>query len=99
LFRSLQAITNNFLSKNYSTSKKAIVYVTGTTSWDTDPIQFMKQVAQQYGAKPVAVQWTSGASQSSLTSLTGGSACVNTFSNRATAATWLQTKLCKSFCM
>ncbi|VDO67912.1 unnamed protein product [Heligmosomoides polygyrus] len=96
---SLQAIENNFLSKNYSTSNKVIVYVTGTTSWDTDPVQTMKQLAQKYGAKPVAVQWTSGASTSSLTSLTGGSACVNPFSSRASSATWLQTKMCRSFCM
>ncbi|WKX99418.1 hypothetical protein Q1695_014365 [Nippostrongylus brasiliensis] len=92
---SLQAIEYNYLSKNYSTSKKVIVYVTGTTSWDTDPIQYMKQLAQKYGVKPVAVQWTSGASAGSLSSLTGGSACVNAYSNRANAATWLQTKMCK----
>ncbi|KAK5977807.1 VWFA domain-containing protein [Trichostrongylus colubriformis] len=96
---SLQAISNKFLSQNYSTSNKVVVYVTGTTSWDSDPIQLMKQLAQKYGAKPVAIQWTSGASQSSLTSFVGGSACVNSVSNRATAATWLQTKMCRSFCM
>ncbi|XGW15752.1 hypothetical protein V3C99_001308 [Haemonchus contortus] len=96
---SLQAITNNFLSQNYPTANKVVVYVTGTTSWDTDPIQFMKQLAQTYKAKPVAVQWTSGASQSSLVSFTGGSACVNPVSNRAASATWLQSKMCKSFCM
>ncbi|VDO23747.1 unnamed protein product [Haemonchus placei] len=80
---------------NYPTANKVVVYVTGTTSWDADPIQFMKQLAQTYKAKPVAVQWTSGASQSSLASFTGGSACVNSVSNRAASATWLQSKMCK----
>ncbi|ETN76807.1 von Willebrand factor type A domain protein [Necator americanus] len=97
---SLQAITNTFLSKNYSTKNKLIVYITGTTSWDTDPIQYMKQLAQTYGVKAVAAQWTSGASISSLSSFVGGSSCTNSVSNRANLAAWIQTKMCsQSFCL
>ncbi|VDM83230.1 unnamed protein product, partial [Strongylus vulgaris] len=92
---SLQAISNTFLSKNYSTRNKLIVYITATTSWDTDPIQYMKQLSQTYGVKAVAVQWTTGADLSSLASFAGGSSCTNSAANRANMATWLQTKMCR----
>ncbi|RCN33867.1 hypothetical protein ANCCAN_20288, partial [Ancylostoma caninum] len=119
---SLQAISNAFLSKNYPTRNKLVVYFTGTTryfristetqgsnastnipiyaSWDTDPIQYMKQLSQSYGVKALAVQWTSGASISSLASFVGGSSCTASASSRATVVPWLQNKMCsQSFCL
>ncbi|EYC22326.1 hypothetical protein Y032_0017g3287 [Ancylostoma ceylanicum] len=97
---SLQAISNAFLSKNYSTRNKLVVYVTGTTSWDTDPIQYMKQLSQSYGVKALAVQWTSGASMSSLASFVGGSSCAISAPSRASLVPWLQNKMCsQSFCL
>ncbi|KIH58503.1 hypothetical protein ANCDUO_11290 [Ancylostoma duodenale] len=97
---SLQAISNAFLAKNYPTRNKLVVYFTGTTSWDTDPIQYMKQLSRSYGVKALAVQWTSGASISSLASFVGGSSCATSASSRSTVVPWLQNKMCsQSFCL
>ncbi|CAI4228831.1 unnamed protein product [Auanema sp. JU1783] len=99
---SLEAIDKAYLSRNYQTSNKLVVYVTGTANFDVSPNNEMKQLSQKYGLKAVAVQWTAGAAISNLQGFAGGSDCVNaatTSTQRNNVAAWLQTKMCgKKFC-
>lgn len=97
-FSSLQAIQNAYLTKGYTAANKIVVYFTGTTNFDQDPNALMQQLSTQYGLKALAVQWGSGASSSVLASFTGGASCVQaatTTAQRATVASFLQTKMCK----
>ncbi|CAP26924.1 Protein CBG06646 [Caenorhabditis briggsae] len=88
-----------YLSQPSSASKKVLAYFTSTTAWDVSPTATMSTLKSKYSLSPVAVQWGASASTSDLTNLVGGAACVNTVSNKASAATWLQNKMCsKVFC-
>uniref|UniRef100_A0A1I7UBI5 VWFA domain-containing protein n=1 Tax=Caenorhabditis tropicalis TaxID=1561998 RepID=A0A1I7UBI5_9PELO len=88
-----------YLGQPTSASNKVLAYFTSTTAWDVSPIATMSSLKTKYSLSPMAVQWSASAGTSDLTNLVGGANCVNTVSNKATAATWLQNKMCsKVFC-
>ncbi|CAI5452370.1 unnamed protein product [Caenorhabditis angaria] len=88
----------SYLSLNYSTQNKILVYFTSTTAWDVSPISTMQTLKSKYQVSPLAVQWGAKAATSDLTNF-AGSNCVNTYSNKQNSAVWLQQKMCsKVFC-
>lgn len=88
-----------YLAQPSSASNKILAYFTSTTAWDVSPIASMNSLKSKYSLSPMAVQWSASAATSDLTNLVGGANCVNTVSNKASTATWLQNKMCaKVFC-
>ncbi|CAI2353648.1 unnamed protein product [Caenorhabditis sp. 36 PRJEB53466] len=87
-----------YLGQSTNASNKILVYFTSTSAWDVSPTGTMSSLKSKYSLSPLAVQWGSSAAISDLTSLVGGSSCVNVVSNKDATPQWLQNKMCSKMC-